>query len=581
MSLRMTDSEVQEIYSPEPFSYDFEALLSWSEPYTLPVVPPNIESLSYDDLYSSARHIAQQLIDKTEASLPTGTPGLENYLNKKYADIDKHCTDKASRLQIKNKFLSQLQAKINSINLVTDEFMGVHIYLEDDYSLSENFAIRIGTYIGDDDYRYYAQYDIYNLLRSLTAAQVEIVLGRSLKKIHHEIRKVRHEITLTTENNDVNGQALQAEITLNPNSLISLSATTGTIDVDHPYYRKLEKHLEKAMRALKVAGETAVTRLFRAGIGALLYSPSLGNSDLYDDSALFIPADLIIPNLPSTIYDAALKEGTFDSPYRISITNDIFTLRKNLNSKDSASKVPIRPLVFDQETNSFTSIPSEEFPTRLIFPTQTSNDSSTTTPNRPKGPSPYRGVELTPLHIEATPLPLTDIPNFSDCVYCFPPESGLPPLYVVFNSPYPGATTIGTYSGRPYNPEKAGGPIERLDWRDAQITAGGVELVKLHIGRFLPSDANKVMIERLERILQGTLQITDTDKRFFTHEIRELERFRALGIADKILPTDRGETWNNTHAATLEDYQLGSDAELLYTAEALEADAIQLERENP
>lgn len=89
------------------------------------------------------------------------------------------------------------------------------------------------------------------------------------------------------------------------------------------------------------------------------------------------------------------------------------------------------------------------------------------------------------------------------------------------------------------------------------------------------------MIDRLEKILQDTLQTTDIDKRFFTHEIRELERFRALGIADKILPTDRGEAWNNTHAATLEDYQLESDATLLYTTEALEADAIQLERENP
>nr|HDS1006470.1 S-type pyocin domain-containing protein [Pseudomonas putida] len=182
---------------------------------------------------------------------------------------------------------------------------------------------------------------------------------------------------------------------------------------------------------------------------------------------------------------------------------------------------------------------------------------------------------------EATPLPAHEPPNYKDCIYCFPPESGLPPLYVVFNSPYPGATTIGIYSGRPYNPEKAGGAIERLDWREARITADGVELVKLHVSRFLPSDANKVMIDRLEKILQGTLQTTDIDKRFFTHDIRELERFRALGIADKILPTDRGEAWNNTHAATLEDYQLGSDATLLYTTEALEADAIQLERENP
>ncbi|PJX12272.1 S-type pyocin domain-containing protein [Pseudomonas putida] len=139
---------------------------------------------------------------------------------------------------------------------------------------------------------------------------------------------------------------------------------------------------------------------------------------------------------------------------------------------------------------------------------------------------------------------------------------------------------IGTYSGHPHNLDKAGGPIERMDWREARITAGGVELVKLQTSRLLPSGANKMMIDRLEKNLQRTLQATDIDKRFFIHEIRGLEHLRALGIADKILPTDGGETWNNIHAATLEDYQPESDAELLYTAQALEAEVIQLEREN-
>ncbi|HEE9759529.1 MULTISPECIES: S-type pyocin domain-containing protein [Pseudomonas] len=37
-------------------------------------------------------------------------------------------------------------------------------------------------------------------------------------------------------------------------------------------------------------------------------------------------------------------------------------------------------------------------------------------------------------------------PNYKDCIYCIPPESGLPPLYVVFNSPYPGVRIIGAYS---------------------------------------------------------------------------------------------------------------------------------------
>ena len=75
-----------------------------------------------------------------------------------------------------------------------------------------------------------------------------------------------------------------------------------------------------------------------------------------------------------------------------------------------------------------------------------------------------------------------------------------------------------------------------MDWREARITAGGVELVKLQTSRLPPSDANKVMIDRLEKNPQSKLQATDIDKRFFIHEIRELEHLRALGIADKILP---------------------------------------------
>jgi hypothetical protein len=75
------------------------------------------------------------------------------------------------------------------------------------------------------------------------------------------------------------------------------------------------------------------------------------------------------------------------------------------------------------------------------------------------------------------------------------------------------------------------------------------------------------MITRLERILQGEL----TDKLFYIHEIRELERYRNLGVKDRDLPDNAGEIWNNTHAATLEDYKLSNNEALLYTPEALKA----------
>ncbi|EBF4837917.1 pyocin, partial [Salmonella enterica] len=115
----------------------------------------------------------------------------------------------------------------------------------------------------------------------------------------------------------------------------------------------------------------------------------------------------------------------------------------------------------------------------------------------------------------------------------------------------------------------AGGPIQDLDWKTATIDREGVDKVKLHTGRFGESPENVVMIDRLEKILKGELQPTDTDKRFYTHEVRELERYRALGIADGTVPENDYEVWNNTHTATLEDYKLSSDETLLYTPEAL------------
>jgi hypothetical protein len=79
---------------------------------------------------------------------------------------------------------------------------------------------------------------------------------------------------------------------------------------------------------------------------------------------------------------------------------------------------------------------------------------------------------------------------------------------------------------------------------------------------------NKLMIERLERILMGELTATDIDKRFYTHEIRELERYRALGVPDGV--NDKS-VWNDAHAATLEDYKVNEKKQPLYTPEAEDA----------
>nr|WED70047.1 colicin-like bacteriocin tRNase domain-containing protein [Pectobacterium colocasium] len=197
----------------------------------------------------------------------------------------------------------------------------------------------------------------------------------------------------------------------------------------------------------------------------------------------------------------------------------------------------------------------------------------------------HTGIEVRPVNeLTITITPVAEPVEFHDYIIWTPTAdgTGVEPIYVVFSDPY-GGTKRGTYSGRSYNPDKAGGEIQNLDWKNVKIDRTGVDKVKLHTGRFGESADNQVMIARLEEILKGTISATDTDKRFYTHEIRELERYRTLGIKDKTVPDgdiQKAQVWNNTHTATLEDYKLRDDTSLLYTPEAMKAYEEQVWREN-
>lgn len=570
----MTASEIGEFYSPAPFRYDFEYLLNWAKPYTLPIVPPDSEALfDIGDGSWGAEAKAQEIIDRIEATRPLVPLGLKQYLDRHYSAIDARHSDELRRLQAKRQFLLELQEKIVFKYLPTDDLSGIHVYATE-YTPAYTFYTGMNAHIDLEDEFDIVQGFLFALMRSITAAQVEILLGQSLKIIHHEVTTLNSKLAHFESN-----ISKIKSITLSTTPAIQLSTTLGAIAGDYYRNQQLEPTLRAGRKLLTKAAGAAASQLFKVGIGALFYSSELGNSDLYHETTLSIPAESLIPDLPDQLYDKALSHGVAESPYRIYTKNDIYTLIRNPQTDSIESKIPLRPLYFDKATNSYISVPSQKFPIKLILPAHTPGDSSTAKPSVQIPSYPYRGVTLTPLHIEASPLPALEPEDFKDCIYCFPPESGLPPLYIVFNSPYPGATTLGTYSGRYYNPDKAGGPIERLDWRDAAFTRSGVDLVRLHISRFDSSDANNIMVDRLEKILHGELAPTDRDKRFYTHEVRELERYRRLGIADGINPDDNSETWNNTHTATLEDYGLNSDIHLLYTPEALEADLAQSLRE--
>lgn len=98
-----------------------------------------------------------------------------------------------------------------------------------------------------------------------------------------------------------------------------------------------------------------------------------------------------------------------------------------------------------------------------------------------------------------------------------------------------------------------------------QIAHEGIDTVERHITRFGQDDANDFMVGRLRSIANGDLEATQYDLNYYTHELREFERYTNLGWSVGE-PADRGEAyqlWNNAHTATLEDYGL-KDSQLYH-----------------
>ncbi len=106
-----------------------------------------------------------------------------------------------------------------------------------------------------------------------------------------------------------------------------------------------------------------------------------------------------------------------------------------------------------------------------------------------------------------------------------------------------------------------------------KITSGGLEKVKAHLEKFAKDapggvwEHNKIMIERLQKVIDGDLDVTNTDKLFYSHEVSE-----AL-IMDKLLkdgmPFD--EAYQKAHKEAADLYNANPSGVDFYTPEANKA----------
>ncbi|CAI8744428.1 S-type pyocin domain-containing protein [Pseudomonas sp. IT-P4] len=557
------------------FPSSFDSILFWDGNVPAVTTPHSIEGVK------KTRNEYQQLVaiflsahDQITNVFSGGAPNIRDYLEKRIAaGIDSQELNALEAALKKKVIIVELLQRVTMHGSWHDAILhiGVDALSLDRETIAEFFASDVESE-RDDEVRlsFYEEF-----LLSLTAAYVKRILIEAVRIL---------EDASATADAEIHRALARGEVAYTYRLPIGHGEEAGTvagaIAIHFADGWTFGARIQGGIRLLAGLGEALISRATAVGIGALFYSPALANGERFPQTALKLPGTTFLPKLPSNLNEIAAAEGTIDLPYRIYGDLNQYTLVATPAGGSVSEKVPVRALAFDPTTSSYSFTSNDTPPIILSFPIIHLGNGSTTSPARPAQVPTYTGVTLSPLLVQPETLPAVELPDFRDCIYCFPIESGLPPIYVVFNSPYEGATTRGKYSGRLFNPAKAGGPILDLDWTSASVIQAGIDLVKLHTGRFGPSDANAIMIFRLKKILLGELVITDADKRFYTHELRELERFRALGVVDGVNPNDDGVIWNNTHAATLEDYKLKDDFELLYTPEAIEADNKQTDRES-
>ena len=148
-------------------------------------------------------------------------------------------------------------------------------------------------------------------------------------------------------------------------------------------------------------------------------------------------------------------------------------------------------------------------------------------------------------------------------------DPGYPTTRTVSDQVQTGAR--GPASGREFDPDAAGGPIQQLDVGKARITSEGVQEVTAHLQRFTgggPLEApEQAMLDRLTSVAAGEMEPTSYDLNFYTHELDEASRYAQLGFgpesgADLGSPT-MYDVWNDVHTAALEDYRI-SGTDLFY-----------------
>lgn len=220
------------------------------------------------------------------------------------------------------------------------------------------------------------------------------------------------------------------------NAQLVFATSSGAVAIADNLMAGLAAVIRSAVAGLSGLAAGTASGLM-VGVSAFIYSPTLGNGELPERFVLSHPLSDLLPGPLPDLHRLASERALLDLPVRLSprplTSNLVELLVVPVGGKGLPSGVRVIAAGYNPGENTYGTTLTDLPPTTVVWtPSVTPTDSSTQLPVEESAPPRYFGGNLVPIEGRIDTYPVPGNIHFDDFILVFPPESGLPPQYVMF-----------------------------------------------------------------------------------------------------------------------------------------------------
>ncbi|WP_256585463.1 hypothetical protein [Pseudomonas sp. Irchel 3H3] len=278
------------------FALDLDSILLWDGVVPAVTPPYNIDDIKNTrDTYTKLVEVGLSVCDQIMSSFSGGTSSIINDLKERMSSAVDTQQPNTLEADLKKKaIIFELLQKIvrNRSWSAAVVYFGVDALSLNSTESSELFA----AYVDAEDYEGASRSFYEGFLRSLTAAYVKRILVEAVVILEDASMVVDAAIHSALAKGDT---AYTFRLPIVQSA--QLGTVAGTITLHTANGWTLEAAIQKGIQLLSGLGEALLSRATAVGIGALFYSPALGNGERYPETVLSLPANKLLPGLPPNL----------------------------------------------------------------------------------------------------------------------------------------------------------------------------------------------------------------------------------------------------------------------------------------